>query len=333
MTRRPASAVGPWLARLALCLVAVCTLLSGTLVASTLEHVQHLTQGQARLALTGQAPRDTIITLPLHWDILLPGQSGRVEVQLAFDCPPGTLEEPWLLLIPRLGNAWRIAVNGTVLQQGGTLQTIDDAWAAKRPAAIQIPALVLRERNSLTISLRADIGRRAGLSTVSIGPTREMQQQWNWLEWTRVTLPQAASVLSLLVAGFCMLLWWQLREPLYAAAAVGETAWALRLTDTWWEASLLPWPWWGLVALALFWIWGGAIYLMADAVWEGQRPRTERRVVLSLILTGPLFFLLAWALQSSWPSVAWMVASMLVWWGLLLRLGAMRGQRPHGPGG
>lgn len=290
-------------------------------VSPTLARTQVIAQAQARFLLADAPPEERAIDLPLHWDIQMPGRSGQAEISMAFDRPPEAAAQPWAVLIPRLGNAWRIEVNGELLQEAGDLQAPNDGWAAKRPVRVLIPAVLLREHNVLKVSLRADVGRRAGLSRISVGPSWELRPQWTRQEWTRVYLPQAGSVLSLLVAAFCLLLWWQQREQLYAVVAVGELAWGLRLMDTWWEASPLGWPWWGLLMLILFWIWSAATYLMVRAVWNGARPRAEQSAIAVVILAGPLSFALAWWLQAPTPVVAWMLVSMTAWWWLVLRLG------------
>jgi signal transduction histidine kinase len=285
------------------------------------DEVQLLTQAQAVFYIDGHPSAQRATSLPLHWDIAMPGRAGRVDLEMAFERGIDPAGKPWSVLIPRLGNAWRIEVNGHLIQQAGGLDEVNQSWSAKRPVRIQIPAALLAQHNILKVSLRADIGRRAGLSRVTVGPTQDLRQQWLWQEWVRVYLPQAASVLSLLVACFAGLLWWQQREQLYAAAAVGELAWGLRLADTWWEASPLAWPAWGLAVLALFWIWSAAVYLLVRAVWDGVRPRLEQTGIAVVILSGPAAYALALGLQVSTPVVAWMAASLTAWWWLCLRLG------------
>jgi signal transduction histidine kinase len=289
--------------------------------AAAQQEVQLLTQAQAAFFFDGEPPEQRALSLPLHWDIAMPGRAGRVDLEMAFERATDLDGRPWSVLIPRLGNAWRIEVNGHLIQQAGALEAPNASWSAKRPVRILIPAALLEQHNRLKISLRADVGRRAGLSRITVGPTQDLRQQWLWQEWIRVYLPQAASVLSLLVACFAGLLWWQQREQLYAAAAVGELAWGLRLADTWWEASPLGWPTWGLAVLALFWIWSDAVYLLVRAVWDGARPRMEQIGIAVLILAGPMAYALALGLQISTPVVVWMVASLLLWWWLVLRLG------------
>ncbi len=269
-------------------------------------------------------------SLPLHWDLANRGLSGVLEVRLSFARPSGAAAGSWAAVIPRVGNAWRIELNGERLAEAGQIDIPNDNWAAKRPVWVALPEALLKPQNELRIVLRADAGRRAGLSRVMVGPSEMMRAQWSYQEWLRITAPQAASVLSLLVGAFCALLWLQQRDPLYAAAAVGELAWGLRLVDTWWEASPLAWPTWGMVVLCLFVIWSGALYLIIKTLWNDARPRMEERCILMLLVTGPISLALSWwHLTPIWVAL-WMLASLAGWALLTLRLAWEVWKQPDG---
>lgn len=238
--------------------------------------------------------------LPLHWDITAPGQQATAELRLHFDAPAtgDSPAQPWSLLIPRLGNAWAIELNGQALASTGRMDLPGDAWAAKRPVWLTLPSVLLQPQNELRIRLRMDTGRRAGLSRLWVGPTVSLLPMRDREEWLRSSLPQAASVLSLVVATLCILLWLQQHDPLYAWAALGELAWALRVADSWWEASPMDWPAWGLFVLGLIWIWSGALYQFIAALQFSPRPRWERNIIILSLLGGPLAYGLSWALQT-----------------------------------
>ncbi|MFP8779418.1 sensor histidine kinase [Hydrogenophaga sp. RWCD_12] len=238
--------------------------------------------------------------LPLHWDITAPGQQATTELRLRFDFPATNASpaEPWSLLIPRLGNAWAIELNGQALASAGRLDQPGDAWAAKRPVWLTLPTVLLQPQNELRIRLRMDTGRRAGLSRLWVGPTASLLPMRDREDWLRSSLPQAASVLSLVVATLCILLWLQQHDPLYAWAALGELAWALRVADSWWEASPLGWPAWGLFVLGLIWIWSGALYQFIAALQFSPRPRWERNTIYVSLLGGPLAYGVSWALHT-----------------------------------
>ena len=249
--------------------------------AQLLDHAQRVT-----------APGRTVVDqpLPLHWDISAPGQQAVADLRVRFERPGAGADAaaPWSLLIPRLGNAWAIELNGQELASAGRLDQPGDAWAAKRPVWLTLPTVLLQPQNELRIRLRMDTGRRAGLSRLWVGPTASLLPMRDREEWLRSSLPQAASVLSLVVATLCILLWLQQHDPLYAWAALGELAWALRVADSWWEASPMGWPAWGLAVLGLIWIWSGALYQFIAALQFTPRPRWERHTIGLSLLGGPL---------------------------------------------
>lgn len=262
-------------------------------------------------------------TLPLHWDLQAGGRAATVELRLRFARParpPGAAQEPWAVVVPRLGNAWTIDINGHALASGGELERANDAWAARRPVRVLVPDFLLQPDNELRIRIRADKGRRAGLSAVWVGPEADLQALWQREEWVRVILPQAVTVLSLLVAGLCALLWLQQRDSLYAWAALGEAAWGLRLVDTWWEQTWLDWPVALVPTLVLFWVWTAALYRMIATLWDNRRPRAEGWLVAAVLLGGPLLLAVSWVTGYSQPLVLWMLASSLLWIGLSARL-------------
>ena len=346
-----------WLAPtlvLGLLLVLMWLLMPGTpphsAEAQLLDHAVRVTQLRAQTT-SGEGIEQS---LPLHWDITAPGQQARAELRLRFDMgtPPPAAPQPWSLLIPRLGNAWQVRLNGQLLASGGQVDQPNDGWASKRPVWLALPQVLLQPQNELLITLRMDTGRRAGLSRVWVGPTADLLPRWQREEWRRVTLPQAASVLSLVVSALCILLWLQQRDPLYAWAALGELAWALRVADSWWESSPLNWPAWGLAVLGLIWIWSGALYQFIAALQSTPRPRWERNVLYVSLLGGPLTFALSWGLQTlrarealtleigplayglgsgvqtPLPLVVWMLGTLLFWAVLNVRLAKEVWRRP-----
>jgi signal transduction histidine kinase len=272
-----------------------------------------------RLESTTGVTENASFELPLHWDLVRPAQQGRADLRLVFNVPAQARTETWAILIPRLGNAWRVEINGQLLQEAGEMSTHEDGWAAKQPLWVLVPPSLLQQRNEFRVLLRADRGRRAGLARVTVGPVDQLKAEHQREQWLRVVLPQSASVLSFLVAGFCLLLWWQQRDRLYAAAAVGELAWGLRLADTWWEASPLPWPIWAATLMALFGVWTAANYLLLREVWGG-RPKAEQIAVGAVILSGLLAFAVALGRQEPGWLVLWIAVSLLLWLALEARM-------------
>lgn len=277
------------------------------------EGVVVLDRAYAQLQLHKQAaPAPGEISLPLHWDVAYPRSGGLATLRLVFDLDPSARQAPHAVLIERLGNAYHIRLNGMVLASGGDMHTPDDGWASKRPLFLNVPPVLLRDHNELDIDLRADLGRRAGLSVVRVGPTATLTPHWRVEELLRVVLPQAAAVLSGLAAALCVLLWVQQRDSLYAFAALGEGAWGLRVMDIWWEASPFVWPVWALTILGLFIVWTFALYQMVLALWT-QRPTWERRIAYGLMVLAPPMWIAGAVLGNTAWVIVWVAVSLTFW--------------------
>ena len=290
-----------------------------------------LTLRLARLVATvdGQAMPAREIELPLHWDVAYEGRSGSAELTLGFELPPGAavVREPHALFIARLGSAYEIELNGVLLSGAGTLLGKNDRWSAKYPVSLSFPSRLLAARNELRIRIRADAGYRAGLSPVIVGPARLLAPIAQRAELLRVGLPLATSVLSLVVACFCALLWWQQRDPLYAWAGWGEALWTVTVADTVIETAPLPWPYWGITLLLLRAAWSWSLYAIAQEVY-GWRPRVEYWTMFSVQAAVPLFVLLIVVLQSTRPLLVWYLETFLIWGWVVVRLAAQAWRMP-----
>lgn len=284
-------------------LALVCMLGGLALPGHTLAAVQDLREAELTVRLRGNpTPIVSTATLPLHWDVTLRRQAGWARVRLRFDAAPVGDGVPQALFIGRVGNAYRVSLNGTPLAEGGSLSEPNDGWSGKRPLWIRLPGPLLQTHNVLDIEIRADVLRRAGVSTVQVGPEAELHAAWHAREWRDVTLPRVASIFSLLVSAFCLLLWWQQREALYAIAALWQAVWCLRVTVRWWEDAFLSWPSWFQLMQCLFWLGCVAGYGLVRAVW-GTRPIGEQRVGAAVLL--------AWLL-ATWGGADWVLATTVV---------------------
>ncbi len=290
-----------------------------------------LRQASAALIVEGRTLRPREIELPLHWDAVFKGWSGSADLTLRFDMPPDAAarREPHALFITRLGSAYEIELNGVLLTSAGTLAGNlagkRDRWRAKHPVRLSFPSRLLAEHNELRIRIRAESGARAGLSVVQLGTENAIAPLAQRAELLRVALPLATSVFSLLVAGFCALLWWQQRDALYAWAGIGEALWAVAVADAVLEVSPLPWPYWGVTLLLLRAAWVWSLYAIAQEVC-GRRPRIEYWTVLAVQASVPLCLLLMFVLRSTQPLLIWYVVaiSTFAWVNLRLAVQAWR---------
>ena len=286
---------------------------------SAQEGVVELDRATVVATLNGWPHPSEEIRLPLHWDVAYRAQSGTALLTLSFPRPePYDADEPYMLFMPRIGNAYSIALNGTVLATAGRLQTHGEAWSSKQPISIGFPADLLREQNELTIQLRGDAGRRAGVSAVMLGPARLVEPHYTRAYAGRVLVPWVATTFSVLVSAFCLLLWLQQREKLYAWACIGEAVWALVVLDVTMEWTPLRWYFWGALLFALRAVWVWALYIIIEQVF-GARPPRERALLQGLLWAAP-FCALVLAFGSSLPARLLRLLLALFSAGLSLRL-------------
>jgi signal transduction histidine kinase len=241
------------------------------------------------------------IRLPLHWDVAYRARSGTAQLTMPFARPgPSDADEPYMVFIPRIGNAYSIALNGTVLATGGQLHAHGEAWSAKQPLSVSFPGELLQDQNELTIQLRGDAGRRAGIVPIMLGPSRLVEPHYARAHTFRVLVPWVAATFSALVSAFCGLLWLQQREKLYAWACIGEAVWALVVLDITMEWTPLRWHVWGGMLFVLRSIWVWALYVIIEQVF-GARPARERAAIQGLLWAAPFCGLVLAVTGSSIP--------------------------------
>lgn len=189
------------------------------------------------------------VTLPYNWDAIQGGVNGQARFVLQFAVDDPTL--PHALFISRIGNTFRLELNGTtVAAKGDAFDPYADF--AKQPQFFTLPQQLLRTNNTLVISIDAQGGRRAGLSEVTIGTADEVRALFKDAYRWRVRGFLALATISAVLGCFALLLWLRQREILYVIYAVSELSWALLLSDTLLEHTPLPWPWWGLVVFSAY---------------------------------------------------------------------------------
>lgn len=246
------------------------------------------------------------VSLPYHWDKHHPGQSGKATFDLRFELPERP-EKPWSLYLPRLGNAYEISLNQTVLQRKGHLTESTGSDYAQIPRYLTLAPDLLNKENVLTIRIRAEMGRRGGLSPVLLGPPTSVEPLYQQSHFWRVTGSIAVVAFSFLVGMLALALWatqtttghpWpvQGRDPIYLYAGLAELFWTLRVGDSLIETPPLPWPWWGLVPVVALGAWGCtmALFCMEVAAWRTSTRTHAFKVWLAVLMgASPLAALMA----------------------------------------
>ncbi len=238
---------------------------------------------EARAAVTVQG-RSTLeqVQLPYHWDRRHPGQSGEASFDLNFH-----LDElptvPYGLYLPRLGNVYEIRLNGVLLQRNGDLQLANGPDFAKVPRYIAISPGLLHTDNLLRVSIRADTGRRGGLSPLALGPEDQVEPTYRSAYRWRYTGSMTVVILSLLIGFGAMALWVTQVDPsapgrrrrhrrdrLYLFAGVAQLCWTVSVSDAILENPPIPWPWWGMLAImaTTAWVCSMTLFCVEVAGWS-----------------------------------------------------------------
>lgn len=271
---------------------------------------QELTQARASVTVNGATTIQNL-QLPYHWDRFNKGQRGEAVFELPFDLPESPVD-PWGLYLPRLGNAYEIWLNGTLLQRQGDLLNYNGADYARVPRYVALSPALLRSSNLIRVHIRADVGRRGGLSALVVGPQEAVYaaylRNYHW----RGTGSLVVMAFSLVVGLMALSLWVTQtapdhagrtrRDPLYLFAGLAELLWTLAVSDTLIENPPVPWPWWGALQVVALGAWGVnmALFCVEVAGWGPRPAALWFRRWLGLLMAASVG-MAAWALGGGEP--------------------------------
>jgi signal transduction histidine kinase len=252
----------------------------GATVGAT-ESVQTLSQAQVTTLIQGVS-NDRDVSLPYAWDKENNGLAGHASFTLEFPAHTAA-NEPWALFTLKIGNAYEIWLNGALLQRQGRLYTPNREDFTQVPRLVTIPPGLLRATNQLRVDVRADIGRKAGLTPLMVGPQSLLQPIYDQSYLQRGLSSMLVSMFSFLMGAFALVLW--LTQPdyvpeqglqrnrLYLYAALAELVWAFGVGYMFLEDPPLPWPLWGVIAVAagVAWRCCMVLFCLEVAGW-GRRP-------------------------------------------------------------
>jgi signal transduction histidine kinase len=267
---------------------AACALLAMAAGAVTTE----LTQARATITVDGSTTV-TQVVLPYHLDREQGTRAAQATFEVQFRIPK-QVDEPYGLYLARVGNSAEIWLNDSLLAQLGDIRQGNAADYSKAPQYVSIPAQLLQPDNVIRIHVRADGGRRGGLSSLVVGPDDEVQPMFEVASRWRMSASMAVAIFSLLVGTLALVLWaTQLeagagsatRDSIYLSAGVAEFCWALRVGDIAIEHPPLPWPAWGVVMTAAFagWICCIAVFAHHAAGWHRQPSMVWMRIALATL--------------------------------------------------
>ena len=278
-----------------------------------------LRQARATIAPANGPQQNLALELPYHWDYHQRGAEGHAVFDMAFDLPQPPAE-PHGLLLRRVGSAYEVWLNGVLLRRDGDMARGGGDDYAKAPRYLGIPAQMLHAgRNQLVVRIRADSGRRAGLSPPLIGPDPLLRGRYqSGMHWHRAGSLLTA-MLALVAGGAALALWWTQprlqggkpaaqRDPLYLYAGLADWAWMLRVADRSIESPPLPWPWWqAATALALAaWLCCAVMFCLVASDWDRHRAVRPLR--------GVLWAVAALGGCAGWLAAAWHQPTLLTTW-------------------
>ncbi len=304
--------------------------------------VMELTYARATLTPEGRAARTADVTLPYHWDREQRYRAGEAVFDVPFSLPEEP-SQPWGIYFQRIGNSAEISLNGTILTRIGDIRSPNTDDYAKGPQYVSVPPRLLSRDNVLRVHLRADGGRRGGLSALVVGPQDEVRELYaDNFRW-RVSASMVVTIFSLLVGAVALSLWVTQTEPgtvrfgrrdhIYLAAGLAEICWALRVADVAIEQPPLPWPIWGVVVTVAFagWFCGIALFCHHVAGWHRHRSMPLVRAGLwALFGTSILASTLSLTLNKPIYLTAWLGSAnvLFVIYALVYLVGAIRRPEP-----
>ncbi len=251
------------------------------------------------------------VELPYAWDKENKGLAGSASFEVDFPARAAS-NEPWALFVVKVGNAYEIWLNGALLQRQGHLDQPNREDFSQVPRLITIPPDLLRANNHLRVNLRADIGRKAGLAPLVVGPQLLVQPVYDQSHRRRSLASILISMFSLLMGSFALVLW--LTQPddvpyhgfqrsrLYLYAALAELVWTFGVGYMFLEDPPLPWPLWGVVAVSagVAWRCCMVLFCLEVAGW-GRLPGMQwfRHWLMGVMLLIPLLMTVSQWL--AWP--------------------------------
>ncbi|UVH55361.1 hypothetical protein NWF24_21280 [Variovorax paradoxus] len=211
-------------------------------------------QAQLTLTLRGQAaaqaPQPQTVALPYDWDQRQGAVDG--EARFAFDIPVADPVAPLALFVPRLGNSFRVLVNGQELARFGAFPPgpYDDASVA--PQYFVLPASGSTAPHRVEVVIAAQAARQGGLSPVVVGSKAEVLPLYEDALFWHVSGGRFIAIVSGVLGALSLLVWLRQREPIYLYYGLGELLWSVQTARVLFTHVPLPWPWWGVLPLAAF---------------------------------------------------------------------------------
>ncbi len=269
---------------------------------------------QAQLTLTlhgkhptGQPPQPHAVQLPYNWDQRQGAVDG--EAAFAFDVPVNDPSVPHALFVPRIGNSFRVLVDGRELARFGTFPPgpYDDASFTPQYFALPDSSAPVRR---VEIVVAAQAARQGGLSPVVAGTEAEIRPLYEDALFWQISGGRFIAIVSGVLGALSLLVWLRQRESLYLYYGLGELLWSVQTARVLFTHAPLPWPWWGVVPLAAF---QAAVPLLCRFALSvvGKGDSRLARFLGLLALLSPVTATLGITVPLLWLMPAWQILFFL----------------------
>lgn len=213
-------------------------------------------QAQLTLALRGDAPGQArvaqTVALPYDWDQRQGAVDG--EALFSFEIPSADAAAPTALFVPRMGNSFRLSVDGRELARFGAFPPgpYDDASVAPQYFVLPPSTPGATAPRRVDIAIAAQTARQGGLSPVAVGSEAEILPLYESALFWQVSGGRFIAIVSGVLGALSLLVWLRQREPIYLYYGLGELLWSVQTARVLFTHVPLPWPWWGVLPLAAF---------------------------------------------------------------------------------
>lgn len=232
---------------------------------------------ELRAALAIEGSRERRIELPDAWESNAPARHGSVRYQL--ELPDAALRSPQsAVFVPRVGNAYRIGINGEPLLAAGPTAPRD----GELPLLLPLPGALLQAHdNRLEIEVSGESRREAGLSTVWVGPLPELAARHAALSRNQVFGGWVVSSAATVMGALALLLAWRTRRSLYACFGAASLLWAWRVAGMQLGGAEGAWAAIGTVIFHASYAWFAVLMALYALAAIGREAPIARRLLIA----------------------------------------------------
>ena len=175
-------------------------------------------------------------------------------------------------VLARTDHGWRLLLDN---QHAEREQWVQPLW-------LPLPGITAQGLD-LVVALPVPVGSYHSVSRIWVGPREHLAKRWQWRVRAQSELPQAVSLLLLVLGLFALMLWVQRSgEAIYGLFALGAAVWMVRNLHYYVTPPASPgaqdWFWWATHA-SMGWV-------MLSALLFALRFATRRFVALEWALAG-----------------------------------------------